>query len=68
MSYYSATVRRLNKQVSIVRKLMKKRNVDLKVAKALATDTFENRDSLSDSEIQKYNELHELFRVNEITT
>lgn len=62
MSYYSATVRRLNKQVSIVRKLMKKKNVELKVAKALATDTFENRDSLSDSEIQEYNELHELFR------
>ena len=68
MSYYSATVKRLNKQVSAVRKLMEKKSVDLKVAKALATDTFENKDSLSDSEIQKYNELHELFRVNEITT
>ena len=56
MSYYSATVKRLNKQVSTVRKLMEKKSVELKVAKALATDTFENRDSLSDSEIQEYNE------------
>ena len=45
MSYYSATVKRLNKQVSTVRKLMEKKSVDLKVAKALATDTFENRDN-----------------------
>ena len=48
MSYYSATIKRLNKQVSAVRKLMEKKSVDLKVAKALATGTFENKDSLSD--------------------